>query len=68
MLADSHGGRSLLSNRASGLRHYFHLTKGTRIEKKGDVAKAVPTKCHVFTQTQKCFVAINQANDFKLTI
>lgn len=35
MLADSLYGHSLLSNRASGLRHYFHLSKGKKIEKRG---------------------------------
>lgn len=35
MLADSRCGRSLLASRASGLGHYSHLTKDTRIEKRG---------------------------------
>lgn len=34
MLADSLYGRSLLSNRASGLGHYFHLSKDMKKEKK----------------------------------
>lgn len=35
MLADSLYGHSLLSNRASGLTHYFHLSKDMKIEKRG---------------------------------